>query len=110
MDKDEISQERQEKFWGELGVRKANTFWITPNGDVWQALPIDLNNLFKYAPLLCDADLSVNFHEVHWVDGQMFTHCTITKDFNKVGEATVEGKLKEVAAAALFLAIEKILT
>ena len=103
MDKDEISQERQEKFWGELGVRKANTFWITPNGDVWQALPIDLNNLFKYAvPKLQDKG--------YWVILKAFEQSEFEGQISDIihdPDFTIKVRDKD-PATALFLVLEKV--
>ena len=72
-------------------------------------LDIDLNNLFKYAPLDCEADLHVEFHEVHWLNGKIFTECIIVKDSREIGRGFVEGKLKEVAHLALFCVLWEVM-
>ena len=121
--KEHPTREQIKEFWGEQGFveiigtkewwqyekyKETNHWWEAPNGRRYQEIPeIDLNNLFRYAPITDESELLISFHEVHWTNGKVFTECVINKDYNEIGRGVTEGKLKDVAYLALFWAVHK---
>ena len=97
---------QRKKFWELCGLSWGfGGGWFYEGVYCGDEIPIDLTNLFKYAPIIAKADFHINFHEIHWGNGEVFTECVIVEDNNEIGKAIVEGLLKDKAALALFWAI-----
>lgn len=105
-----IPTEKAREFWKLCGFEWHDMIglWHDPiHGLISSILPpIDLNNLFKYAPGNIQ---SITITETKWADDTVWTQCHLCIEFKEIYGEKVKGKMKDVAAEALFEAIYKAL-